>query len=55
MKTLQNYKLLIDADCPMCRMYGNAFEAKGLIEKGTCSPYQKIDFSIANLILEVRS
>lgn len=50
MNTLQNYKLLIDADCPMCRMYGNAFEAKGLIEKGTCSPYQKIDFSIANLV-----
>ncbi|MES2519567.1 MAG: DUF393 domain-containing protein [Bacteroidota bacterium] len=50
MKTLQNYKLLIDADCPMCRLYGNAFEAKGLIERGTCSPYQTIDLSIANLL-----
>jgi hypothetical protein len=50
MNTLQNYKLLIDADCPMCRLYGNAFEAKGLIEKGTCSPYQTIDLSIANLV-----
>jgi hypothetical protein len=50
METLQNYKLLIDADCPMCRLYGNAFEAKGLIEKGTCSPYQTIDLSIANLV-----
>ena len=50
MKTLQNYKLLIDADCPMCRLYGNAFEAKGLIEKGTCSPYQTIDVSIANIV-----
>ncbi len=50
MKTLQNYKLLIDADCPMCRLYGNAFEAQGLIEKGTCSPYQTIDLSIANLV-----
>ena len=50
METLQNYKLLIDADCPMCRMYGNAFEAKGLIEKGTCNPYQTVDLSIANLV-----
>ncbi len=50
MKTLQNYKLLIDADCPMCRLYGNAFEANGFIEKGTCSPYQTIDLSIANLV-----
>jgi hypothetical protein len=50
MDTLQNYKLLIDADCPMCRLYGNAFEAKGFIEKGTCSPYQTIDLSIANLV-----
>jgi hypothetical protein len=50
MKTLQNYKLLIDADCPVCRLYGNAFETKGLIEKGTCSPYQTIDLSIANLV-----
>ena len=50
METLQNYKLLIDADCPMCRLYGNAFEAKGLIEKGTCNPYQTVDLSIANLV-----
>jgi hypothetical protein len=50
METLQNYKLLIDADCPMCRLYGNAFEANGFIEKGTCSPYQTIDLSIANLV-----
>jgi hypothetical protein len=50
METLQNYKLLIDADCPMCRLYGNAFEVKGLIEKGTCSPYQTIDLPIANLV-----
>jgi hypothetical protein len=50
METLQNYKLLIDADCPMCRLYGNAFEAKGFIEKGTCSPYQTTDLSIANLV-----
>lgn len=50
METLQNYKLLIDADCPMCRLYGNAFEAKGFIEKETCSPYQTIDLSIAKLV-----
>jgi hypothetical protein len=50
MNTLQNYKLLIDADCPMCRIYGNAFEKHALIEKGTCSPYQTIDVSFSNCI-----
>lgn len=50
MKTLQNHKLLIDADCPMCRLYGNAFENKGLIERGTCSPYQTVDLSISDLV-----
>lgn len=50
MKTLKNYKLLIDADCPMCRLYGSAFENNGLIEKGTCSPYQTVDSSISNLV-----
>jgi hypothetical protein len=43
MKTIKNHKLLIDADCPMCKLYGNAFEANGLIEKGTCDAYQTID------------
>ncbi len=50
MKTLTNYKLLVDADCPMCRLYGNAFENAGMIEKGTCSPYQTIDVSFAKMI-----
>ncbi|PWK18404.1 hypothetical protein LV89_04103 [Arcicella aurantiaca] len=50
METLQNYKLLIDADCPMCRLYGNAFENNGLIDKGTSSPYQTVDLSVSNLV-----
>jgi hypothetical protein len=50
MKTLTNYKLLVDADCPMCRLYGNAFENAGMIERGTCSPYQTIDVSFAKMI-----
>jgi hypothetical protein len=50
MKALTNYKLLIDADCPMCQLYGNAFESTGMIAPGTCSPYQTIDVSFAKMI-----
>lgn len=40
MKTLKNHKLLIDNECPMCRIYGGAFESFEYVEKGTCLPYQ---------------
>lgn len=50
MRTLNNYKLIIDKDCPMCQLYGGAFEKTGMIEQGTCSPYQTIDVAVANQI-----
>ena len=40
MRTLNNHKLLIDADCPMCRLYGKGFEKAGWVDKETYSPYQ---------------
>lgn len=40
MRTLNNHKLLLDADCPMCRMYGKGFEKAGWVDKETYSPYQ---------------
>lgn len=39
MKTLHQHKLLIDTECPLCRVYSGAFEACGLLEKGSVVPY----------------
>jgi hypothetical protein len=50
MRTLNNHKLLIDADCPMCRMYGKGFEKAGWVDKGTYSPYQNFVSSNASTI-----
>lgn len=43
MKTLSNHALLIDADCPMCQLYGKAFERTDLLEAGSCKSYQYTD------------
>lgn len=43
MKILNNHKLLIDNECPMCRIYGGAFEKYKYVEKGTCLAYQNAD------------
>jgi len=45
METLNNHKLLVDADCPMCRMYGKGFEKAGWVDKETYSPYQNFAVS----------
>lgn len=50
MRTLNNHKLIIDRDCPMCQLYGGAFEKTGMLEQGSCSPYQTVDGSISNQI-----
>lgn len=39
---IKNSKLLIDKDCPMCKVYGVCFTKLGLVEKGTINPYQDI-------------
>ncbi|MBA4854053.1 hypothetical protein [Emticicia sp. BO119] len=45
MRTLNSHKLLLDADCPMCRMYGKGFEKAGWVDKETYSPYQNFNVS----------
>lgn len=50
MRTLNNHKLIIDRDCPMCQLYGRTFEKTGMLEQGSCSPYQTIDGVICNQI-----
>ncbi|NEN24330.1 DUF393 domain-containing protein [Cryomorpha ignava] len=37
---IKNKKLLIDADCPMCQLYGKGFERLHLIDSQTVIPYQ---------------
>jgi len=37
---IKNKKLLIDADCPMCQLYGKGFEKLQLIDSETVTPYQ---------------
>lgn len=39
---LKNRKLLIDQDCPMCKIYGNCFTKIGLVDGDTVAPYQTI-------------
>lgn len=45
MKTLSGHKLLLDADCPMCRIYGKGFEKAAWVDKDTYSPYQYFEVS----------
>lgn len=47
---LKNRKLLIDKDCPMCKIYGKCFSKIGLIDKNTVTPYQTIHDFYANQI-----
>jgi hypothetical protein len=50
MKPIQNHKLLVDVDCPMCRLYANAFEAHGIIAPDTCSAYQTTNSELTSKI-----
>lgn len=53
MRTLNNHKLLVDADCPMCRLYGKGFEKAGWVDKETFNPYQAfVDTGASNLDLD---
>lgn len=42
MKTLKNHLILFDEECPMCRMYTNAFVSTGLLEKDGRAAYQEL-------------
>ena len=42
MKTLNNHLILFDAECPMCRLYTNAFVSTGLLEKDGRMAYQEL-------------
>jgi len=40
---IKNNKLLIDQDCPMCKIYGHCFTKLNLIDQATVTSYQTID------------
>ena len=47
---LENNKLLIDKDCPMCCIYGKCFTKFGLIDEKTVAPYQTIESNYTSQI-----
>jgi hypothetical protein len=42
MKTLKNHLILFDAECPMCRLYTQAFVDTGLLDQTGRESYQKV-------------
>jgi predicted DCC family thiol-disulfide oxidoreductase YuxK len=42
MKTLKNYLILFDEECPMCRMYTKAIVSTGLLDKEGRAAYQEL-------------
>lgn len=47
---LSNNKLLIDQNCPLCKVYGTCFTKMGLIDSKTVSYYQTVDAEIFHQI-----
>ena len=47
---IQNSRLLIDADCPMCKMYGNGFKQCKLIDDNVLASYQQLPEAEFNLV-----
>lgn len=42
MKTLKNYLILFDEECPMCRMYTSTFVSTGLLDEDGRTAYQEL-------------
>lgn len=42
MKTLKNHLILFDAECPMCRLYTQAFVESGMLDKEGRTAYQDL-------------
>lgn len=43
MKTLEKYKLIFDAECPMCRAYSEAFVKTGMLGENGREAYQQMN------------
>jgi hypothetical protein len=42
MRTLHNYLILYDAECPMCNLYTHAFTKVGMLDPNGRAPYQEV-------------
>lgn len=47
---LIGYTLLLDADCPMCKLYAHTFEGLDMIESTTAVPYQHAEQQQVRLV-----
>src|ERR1700744_2432477 len=43
MRTLKNYQILFDAECPMCDLYTKAFVSSGVLDKDGRAAYQDLE------------
>ncbi|MBL4678763.1 MAG: DUF393 domain-containing protein, partial [Mucilaginibacter sp.] len=55
MKTLGNYTILYDAECPMCNIYTKAFVKTGLLDKDGRAPYQELPQDACPLVNRQRA
>jgi hypothetical protein len=44
---IQNHKLLIDKNCPMCNIYGKTFKKFNMLDQDAITPYQLVGESLA--------
>src|ERR1700761_5494244 len=42
MKTLKDHLILYDAECPMCKVYTQAFTSTGMLDNDGRAPYQNL-------------
>lgn len=55
MKALKNHLILFDAECPMCRMYTQAFVKSGILEPGGRVAYQELPEQICPIVDQQRA
>ncbi|MBD1391904.1 DCC1-like thiol-disulfide oxidoreductase family protein [Mucilaginibacter glaciei] len=50
MKTLSNHIILYDAECPMCKMYTNAFTQTGMLDVNGRASYQNMPHAVCPMV-----
>ena len=50
MRTLHNYLILYDSECPMCKVYTRAFTATGMLDADGRAPYQHMPVAACPLV-----
>lgn len=47
---IQNHKLLIDKNCPMCNIYGKTFKKFNMLDQESITPYQNVGAELTDKI-----